>query len=648
MRILLTCDDYCIYDTDQSVNYCIKLNLKQKLNTSNSLVFSVLSNCPNIDKISKLSSVIRLFEYGENGNDLMFKGRVIDSIDTIDGVRTFTCEGCLGYLNDTIQPIKTYHNISLRDYLKDKLNNHNNLVEDEKKIFLGQVTVLNNNISFVDHRRLTTMDDIQETLIKVYGGYLEVEDINGINYLNYFESYEHVNSQKIEFKKNILDLEKYISSVDLITALIPLGAKSEETNLPLTITSINEGIDYVIDEECAKKYGRIFGIKEYSDINNPTLLMQKAKEDLANATKLSLSLNISAIDLSLTDVNVEKIRFGDIIRCESKEHNLNEMFICTVLEKDYLNPANSKIILDKTISTSSDIAVTIDRDLNKISTEMMSNQLVQSMIDHQTGMINGVVGGSIFTETKNGKPIATYYMDTEDIKTARNILKISSTGIGFSSNGVNGPFETAWTIDRKFNANYIMAGILKGIEVNCQRGEIGGLEINEGGLTYSRLGIKVGSSIGDLRFGMPTTGHIDNGLIFDWSLLPSQSGSGGDELTGKLLADCLEIYGIKCADISNTSNYKTKCNIKKVAYGLEEVLATEVYSYNLKHDNSRTKYGFVVGNRDSYKTSSKIITYDQESGEEVGIDLYSALALCYKAIQELNERINELEIKEGL
>ena len=32
MRILLKSDDYNIYDTDQLTNYCIKLNLKQKIN----------------------------------------------------------------------------------------------------------------------------------------------------------------------------------------------------------------------------------------------------------------------------------------------------------------------------------------------------------------------------------------------------------------------------------------------------------------------------------------------------------------------------------------------------------------------------------------------------------------------------------------
>lgn len=647
MRILLKSDDYNIYDTDQLTNYCIKLNLKQKINTSNTLVFSILPNCPNIDKINKLTSVIKLFEYNENGNDLMFKGRVIDTVDTIDGIRTFTCEGCLGYLNDTIQPLNVYQEISIIDYLKDKLNNHNLMVEDNKKIFLGRVTLPGSKLSFVDHRRLTTMDDIQETLIKVFGGYLEIEDINGVNYLNYLEDYDHINSQVIEFKKNILDLERYISSVDLITALIPLGAKEEETNLPLTIASVNNGKDYLIDETSANKYGMIFGVKEYGDINNPMELMQKANDDLANATKLSLSLNISAIDLSLSDVNVEKIRFGDIIRCKSVEHNLNEAFICTVLEKDYLNPANSKITLDKTISTSSDIAVTINRDLNTISTNISTDQSVfQSMIEHQTGLINGINGGSIYTETKDGKPIATYYMDTDDIKTARNILKISSTGIGFSSNGANGPFNTAWTIDRKFNADYIMSGILKGIEVNCQRGEIGGLNVNDGGLTYNRLGIKVGASIGDLRFSMPTTGHIDNGLIFDWSLLPSDLGPGGDELTGRLLADCLEIYGIKCADISYTSNYQMKRNIKKVNYGLKDVLNTDVYSYDLKHSNdSQSRIGFVVGDKEHYKTSSRIISYDQETGEEIGINLYSALALSYKAIQDLNDKINELETK---
>jgi hypothetical protein len=51
-------------------------------------------------------------------------------------------------------------------------------------------------------------------------------------------------------------------------------------------------------------------------------------------------------------------------------------------------------------------------------------------------------------------------MDTDDLSTATDVLRINMNGIGFSHNGVNGPYASAWTIDGKFNADYILTGHL--------------------------------------------------------------------------------------------------------------------------------------------------------------------------------------------
>lgn len=39
------------------------------------------------------------------------------------------------------------------------------------------------------------------------------------------------------------------------------------------------------------------------------------------------------------------------------------------------------------------------------------------------------------------------FMDTNDVDTAINVLRINQNGIGFSSNGVEGPYTQAWTLD---------------------------------------------------------------------------------------------------------------------------------------------------------------------------------------------------------
>lgn len=81
---------------------------------------------------------------------------------------------------------------------------------------------------------------------------------------------------------------------------------------------------------------------------------------------------------------------------------------------------------------------------------------------------------------------------------------------------------------------------------------------------------------------------------------------------------------------------------------LKTILDTDIYNYNLKteEDNEKKHIGLVIGNgKKSYKTPKNIIS---KSGD--GIDLYSMISLSWKAIQEqqeiienLNERIKKIE-----
>lgn len=74
-------------------------------------------------------------------------------------------------------------------------------------------------------------------------------------------------------------------------------------------------------------------------------------------------------------------------------------------------------------------------------------------------------------------------MDTDDLETATDVLRINMNGIGFSHNGVNGPYASAWTIDGKFNADYILTGHLSanriqaGVLESTATTTVGGVEV---------------------------------------------------------------------------------------------------------------------------------------------------------------------------
>jgi hypothetical protein len=84
------------------------------------------------------------------------------------------------------------------------------------------------------------------------------------------------------------------------------------------------------------------------------------------------------------------------------------------------------------------------------------------MVDAQTALITGAMGGYIkIVYNAAGQPQELLFMDTDDIQTAVNVIRINKNGIGFSNDGYDPTkFVSAWTIDGKFSADFIATGHL--------------------------------------------------------------------------------------------------------------------------------------------------------------------------------------------
>lgn len=83
-----------------------------------------------------------------------------------------------------------------------------------------------------------------------------------------------------------------------------------------------------------------------------------------------------------------------------------------------------------------------------------------------TSVITGGLGGHVvFNKDAQGKPNEILIMDTDSTATAKNVIRMNVNGIGFSTHGYNGPYETAWTIDGNFNAKWITTGVLTAIMI---------------------------------------------------------------------------------------------------------------------------------------------------------------------------------------
>ena len=119
------CDADILFDSTTNTYKATVIDSTEQVNTTNTLVFAIPPFNPNYDKPQKMTSVIELYR----NDTLVFEGRVLYTDDDILGNRTFTCEGSLAYLLDSIVRPNTTQDTTIRDYLQGLLNQHNAQVE---------------------------------------------------------------------------------------------------------------------------------------------------------------------------------------------------------------------------------------------------------------------------------------------------------------------------------------------------------------------------------------------------------------------------------------------------------------------------------------------------------------------------------------
>lgn len=96
----------------------------------------------------------------------------------------------------------------------------------------------------------------------------------------------------------------------------------------------------------------------------------------------------------------------------------------------------------------------------------------------------------------------------------------------------------------------------------------------------------------------------------------------------------------------DNSREEMKKNIQKYTEkAIEVVKNTDIYKFNYKTEKDTNKkcVGFIIG--EDYKYSKELTSTD-ENGKEIGANLYSMISIAYKAIQEQQEQIEELQVKD--
>lgn len=299
-------------------------------------------NHPYLYSIIPLASTIVC----KKGSAVVFEGRALDNGTDFYNTHTWTCESCLAYLKDTIQPPYEYSG-TLRGLLEQFVSVHNNAVEAKKQFTVGNVTVTDDNdyIAYSNSEFSVTLDAIRDKLIKTHGGFLRVRYVGDTKYLDYIADFDSLSPQTVEYGKNLLDVKINRDHSERASVLIPLGAEDEETGERLQITSVNDGKNYVIDNTTVSEIGKIWRTEIWEDVTVPGNLLRKAQARLLELIQGVTSMELTIVDESDAGADIGDIHAGMYVACKSSPHGINGTYRCMGRTRDYLNPAGNTITI---------------------------------------------------------------------------------------------------------------------------------------------------------------------------------------------------------------------------------------------------------------------------------------------------------------
>ena len=202
-----------------------------------------------------------------------------------------------------------------------------------------------------------------------------------------------------------------------------------------------------------------------------------------------------------------------------------------------------------------EIASKVEEDIEIKTTE--NNALLQAELRNATSEINTVLSGSYVVNSGNEILI----LDKLPKEEALYCLKINSMGIGFSNTGVNGTFNSAWTIDGTLNMQAInvinlTASLIKGgtLKLGSANNASGTFELYDNSNRLTALMDKEGLTV-----------YAQNG---DFVKLNAEVGFAGYNKDGtKIYWADGDVFRMKNAEVENEIKIAGKIKIVPVSTG---------------------------------------------------------------------------------
>lgn len=300
---------------------------------------------PILGKIKQRKSIIEIIRFGDGEEKTIYRGLVMDIDSSLAFENEIKTEGDLVLLNDTV--IRPHdRTLAAEEEFRKIIEEHNRSTETFKRFQIGTVRTIGDVKRRYQSGYVTTYDAVNE-LLASYGGYIRTRTKDDVHYIDWISAYTHKSTQKVEYGKNVLDLSAAIKADNVITRLIPLGKVFD--GVPVTIKSVNNGIDYIEDTRAIEEYGLIEKTVEFQDLENPADLKKAAQNYFGDVCAAITSIDVRVVDLADAGYDVEYLAVGDIV--DVKIANFHGAMQISKVVIDLKKPSNSSVTLGATLKS---------------------------------------------------------------------------------------------------------------------------------------------------------------------------------------------------------------------------------------------------------------------------------------------------------
>lgn len=325
----------------------------------------------------------------------------------------------------------------------------------------------------------SVLGGVEGSILDVYGGEYEFDGYT----VKLHSARGSDRGVEVRYAKNLTELEQEQTNLGRYNSIVPFWSDTEGKTVVYgdTILALNTGTRMLTanwtneSDTNITAGGRDDYILEFNYYPNRATAMdfsskfkdpptKEQLEDAASAYLTSHTPWIAGENIKFNFADIKEAGISESVRlCDTVTLIFTALGVSAKAKiiKTVWNPLLEQYDSLEMGDARSTFADTITSETRTILKDYANKSSMVTAIENATSLITGGMGGHVvFNYDAEGKPTEIFIMDTEDIETATHVLRINVNGIGFSENGVSGPFKTAWTLDGHFVADFIDTGTL--------------------------------------------------------------------------------------------------------------------------------------------------------------------------------------------